>query len=108
MLLAVGYCRNFGGLPLCKDHGVGKHLNLGLDERPQMSRGPGLISQRLQAVFRQHPEEMFTTTELCQLVYKVMKVQKKHRVGGSTSPQEAGDHFDALPVALGGAFREVG
>jgi hypothetical protein len=45
-----------------------------------MSRGPGLISQRLQAIFRQHPEEMFTTTDLCQRVYKLRNIQKKHRV----------------------------
>ena len=45
-----------------------------------MSRGPGWVERRLQALFTGTRKPAFTTTELCQQVYGVKHVHKKHRV----------------------------
>ena len=45
-----------------------------------MSRGPGRVARGLKAIFEKAPEEIFTTEVLCRRVYRVAKVEKKHRV----------------------------
>jgi hypothetical protein len=46
-----------------------------------MSRGPGRVQRGLERVFdHATTEDLFTTAELCRLVFGVKRVQKKHRV----------------------------
>lgn len=45
-----------------------------------MSRGPGRIERRIAQLFQKDPRLVPTTTEICQYVYGVETVQKKHRV----------------------------
>jgi hypothetical protein len=45
-----------------------------------MSRGYGYIQRRLLAVFSNDPTGVFSTVELCRLVFEVKDIKKKHRV----------------------------
>jgi hypothetical protein len=45
-----------------------------------MSRGPGTVERRLRDIFAEDAKGVFLTSMLCQRVYRVRKVQKKHRV----------------------------
>jgi hypothetical protein len=45
-----------------------------------MSRGPGTVERRLRDIFADDAKGVFSTAMLCQRVYPVRKVQKKHRV----------------------------
>lgn len=45
-----------------------------------MSRGPGTVERQLRDIFANKPEDVFNTSELCELVYGVKAVRKKHRV----------------------------
>lgn len=45
-----------------------------------MSKGAGVVEQKLRAIFARDPRDTFTTTELCEAAYPGKKVQKKHRV----------------------------
>jgi len=45
-----------------------------------MSHGPGHIQRTILALIDAHPDGAWTTSELCQLVYTVDQVDKKHRV----------------------------
>jgi hypothetical protein len=45
-----------------------------------MSRGLGRVAQELRRVFIENPTKSFRTSVLCQLVYRVEHVEKKHRV----------------------------
>jgi hypothetical protein len=45
-----------------------------------MSRGLGRIAQELRRIFNENPTKPFRTSLLCQLVYGVEQVEKKHRV----------------------------
>jgi hypothetical protein len=55
----------------------GKHL---APEEGAVSRGPGRIEQSLRALFRDQPDGIFTTAELCRDVYGRRRIEKKHRV----------------------------
>jgi hypothetical protein len=45
-----------------------------------MSRGPGKIERALHALLASEPDGAFTIRELCERVYQVAQVEKKHRV----------------------------
>jgi hypothetical protein len=45
-----------------------------------MSRGLGHVSAVVLAAFRRKPREIWKTSELCRLVYKTDRIEKKHRV----------------------------
>jgi hypothetical protein len=48
-----------------------------------MSRGPGRVERAIEAVFKKHPQQSFTTDELCVRVYRlrqVREIRKTHRV----------------------------
>jgi hypothetical protein len=45
-----------------------------------MSKGPGRIQQAIKALFVAEPDNAFTTAELCERIYGVGGVEKKHRV----------------------------
>jgi hypothetical protein len=45
-----------------------------------MSKGAGSIERKLQSIFARDPKFVLTTGALCQEVYGIKKVQKKHRV----------------------------
>lgn len=45
-----------------------------------MSRGPGHVERKLGDVFARAPQGVFTTDVLCRRVYRVKKVEKRHRV----------------------------
>ena len=45
-----------------------------------MSRGPGRVEESLRALFRDQPDGIFTTAELCRDVYGRRRIDKKHRV----------------------------
>ena len=45
-----------------------------------MSRGSGAVERQLRDIFANAPNGVFTTSTLCQLVYNVKEVRKKHRV----------------------------
>lgn len=45
-----------------------------------MSRGPGSVERKLLSVFAVDPRGVFTTEELCYRVFRISKVDKKHRV----------------------------
>jgi len=45
-----------------------------------MSKGPGTVERRLRDIFAKEPRGVFTTETLCRGVYRMGKVQKKHRV----------------------------
>jgi hypothetical protein len=45
-----------------------------------VSRGPGRIEKSLRSLFRDQPDGIFTTAELCRDVYGRRGIEKKHRV----------------------------
>jgi hypothetical protein len=50
-----------------------------------MSRGPGWVEQKVEAVFKANGDNAFTTDDLCRRVYrprsrKALPIEKKHRV----------------------------
>ena len=45
-----------------------------------MSRGAGRIQRKVLQLFREEPNGVFTTTYICQQVYGIRRVHKKHRV----------------------------
>src|SRR5262249_33440820 len=55
--------------------GIGKHLTAS-----RMSRRLGRVSAVVLAAFRRKPREIWKTSELCRLVYKTDRIEKKHRV----------------------------
>src|SRR5680860_1185029 len=67
-------------LPLQNAEAYGKHLTLAWCLEEAVSRGPGAVQRRLRVIFAESPGEFFSTEELCQEVYRVGQVQKKHRV----------------------------
>lgn len=45
-----------------------------------MSKGPGAVQRRLTEIFTKRGHGIFSTVELCRIVYRVAEVRKKHRV----------------------------
>jgi hypothetical protein len=45
-----------------------------------MSKGLGLIQRQLIEVFEENGHKIFSTEALCRAIFKVTRVQKKHRV----------------------------
>jgi hypothetical protein len=45
-----------------------------------MSKGLGSVAKQLRTIFLDEPPKFYPTTVLCQLVYNVSEVEKKHRV----------------------------
>ena len=45
-----------------------------------MSHGPGHVQRAILALMDAHPHGAWITAELCQRVYKVERVEKRHRV----------------------------
>lgn len=59
---------------------IRKHLSPDLTLGGWMSRGPGFVERTLLSVFAVDPRGVFTTEELCYRVFRISKVDKKHRV----------------------------
>ena len=45
-----------------------------------MSKGPGQIQRAIRELLDAHPNEAFTTDELCECCYPGVVIEKKHRV----------------------------
>jgi hypothetical protein len=45
-----------------------------------MSRGPGKIERAIETILNRAPAKAFTTEALCKKIYKVKRVERKHRI----------------------------
>src|SRR5262249_54169232 len=46
-----------------------------------VSRGLGHVTHKLRRLFRDGPAQLFSTSDLCRIVYGTTDIEKKHRVG---------------------------
>jgi hypothetical protein len=43
-----------------------------------MGKGPGRIARAIKGLFEAEPDNAFTTTELCERVYGIKEIDKRH------------------------------
>lgn len=45
-----------------------------------MSKGPGSVESQLSEIFTENRKQAFQTSELCRKIFRIKRVEKKHRV----------------------------
>jgi hypothetical protein len=59
-----------------------------------MSRGLGAVAAKLLSIFEKESSDFHPTSELCKRVYRITKVEKKHRVAVLRAMQTLVDRGD--------------